>query len=162
MVLSIDTAQVIPDQLPWWVAGPGVGLCVVALYALGGVKLGVSGGWLQLVHAAQGRPLTEPWRVWFVGGLALGAVAAAGLGTGHVDGYGALSDVLPAPLLVLVLLSCGVLIGYGARWAGGCTSGHGISGCSAGSPESIAATATFFSVAIAVTFAVHLLSGGAV
>jgi uncharacterized membrane protein YedE/YeeE len=97
-----------------------------------------------------------------VGGLVIGAAAAAGLGTGHVDGYGALADVLPAPLLVLVLLACGVLIGYGARWAGGCTSGHGISGCSAGSPESLAATATFFSVAIAVTFAVHVLSGGAV
>jgi uncharacterized membrane protein YedE/YeeE len=55
-----------------------------------------------------------------------------------------------------------VLIGYGARWAGGCTSGHGISGCSAGSPESFAATATFFLVAIVVTVVVHLLSGGAV
>jgi hypothetical protein len=154
--------QVIPDQLPWWVAGPGVGLCVVALYALAGVKLGVSGGWLQLVHALQGRPLTEPWRVWFLGGLVGGAVLAAALGTGQVDGYGALSGALPAPLLVPVLLGCGGLIGYGARWAGGCTSGHGISGCSAGSPDSFAATATFFSVATAVTFAVHLLSGGAV
>ena len=154
--------QVIPDQLPWWVAGPGVGLCVVALYALAGVKLGVSGGWLQVVYALQARPLTEPWRLWFVVGLAAGAVLAAALGTGHVTGYGALSGALPAPLLVVVLLGCGVMIGYGARWAGGCTSGHGISGCSAGSPDSFAATAAFFSVAIVVTFAVHLLSGGAV
>lgn len=154
--------QVIPDQLPWWVAGPGIGLCVVALYALAGVKLGVSGGWLQLVHAVRGRALSEPWRLWFLGGLVGGALLAAGLGTAHVEGYGALSAVLPAPLLGLVLLGCGVLIGYGARWAGGCTSGHGISGCSAGSPESLAATATFFSVAIVVTFAVHLISGGAV
>ena len=38
----------------------------------------------------------------------------------------------------------------------------GISGCSAGSPESFAATATFFIVAIVVTFGVHLLTGGAV
>jgi uncharacterized membrane protein YedE/YeeE len=154
--------QVISDQLPWWVAGPGVGLCVVALYALAGVRLGVSGGWLQLVQAAQGRGLSEPWRLWFLGGLVGGSFLAAGLGAAHVDGYGALSVALPTPLLVLVLLGCGVLIGYGARWAGGCTSGHGISGCSAGSPESLAATATFFSVAIVVTFAMHLLSGGAV
>lgn len=154
--------QVIPDQLPWWVAGPGVGLCVVALYALAGVKLGVSGGWLQLVHALQGRPLDEAWRLWFLAGLVGGALLAAGLGAGHAGGYGALSSALPAALLVPVLLACGVLIGYGARWAGGCTSGHGISGCSAGSPESFAATATFFLVAIVVTFAVHLASGGAV
>ncbi|HEY6931785.1 MAG TPA: YeeE/YedE thiosulfate transporter family protein [Marmoricola sp.] len=154
--------HVIPAQLPWWLAGPGIGLCVVALYALANVKLGVSGGWLQLVFLAQRRPVTEPWRLWFTGGLVAGAFLAAGLGAGRVTGYGALSRHLPAPVLVVVLLVVGVLIGYGARWAGGCTSGHGISGCSAGSPESFAATATFFAVAIVVTVVVHVLSAGAV
>lgn len=154
--------HVIPDQLPWWLAGPGVGLCVVALYALANAKLGVSGGWLQLVFLAERRPVTEPWRLWFTGGLVAGAFLAAGLGAGRVSGYGALSHHLPVPALVLVLLTVGVLIGYGARWAGGCTSGHGISGCSAGSPESFAATTTFFLVAIVVTVVVHLVSGGAV
>jgi uncharacterized membrane protein YedE/YeeE len=75
---------------------------------------------------------------------------------------GSLSHVLSVPVLLGVLLVVGILIGYGARWAGGCTSGHGISGCSAGSPESFAATSTFFGVAIAVTFVVHLISGGVV
>ena len=154
--------DVLPAQLPWWVAGPGIGLCVVALYALAGVKLGVSGGWLQLVALLERRPMNEPWRLWFVGALIVGAGLASALGTGHVSGYGALSDALPAPVLAVVLLAVGVLIGYGARWAGGCTSGHGISGCSAGSPESLAATSTFFGVAIVVTLVVHLLSGGAV
>ena len=154
--------DVIPDQLPWWVAGPGVGLCVVTLYALANAKLGVSGGWLQLLLLVERRPMTEPWRLWFTGGLVGGAVLAAALGTGRTRGYGDLSDALSAPVLLGVLLVVGMLIGYGARWAGGCTSGHGISGCSAGSPESFAATSTFFGVAIAVTFVVHLLSGGAV
>lgn len=157
-----EGVHLLPAQLPWWVAGPGVGLCVVALYALTGRKLGVSGGWLQLVFALQRRPLTEPWRVWFTGGLVGGALVAGVLGTAGPHGYGALSEHLPTPLLVVVLLLVGGMIGYGARLAGGCTSGHGISGCSAGSPESFAATATFFGVAIVVTFAVHLLSGGAV
>jgi len=154
--------HLLPAQLPWWVAGPGIGLCVVALYALANVKLGVSGGWLQLVLLAQRRRVTESWRLWFTGGVVGGAILAAFLGTGHVSGYGRLSAVLPAPVLAGVLLVVGLLIGYGARWAGGCTSGHGISGCAAGSPESLAATSTFFGVAIAVTFAVHLLTGGAV
>lgn len=154
--------DVIPGQLPWWVAGPGIGLCVVALYALAGVKLGVSGGWLQLLLALERRPLSEPWRLWFVGGLVLGSLLAARAGTTEVQGYGALGDALPLPVLLVVLAGCGALIGYGARWAGGCTSGHGISGCSAGSPESIAATSTFFGVAVVVTLAVHALSGGAV
>lgn len=155
-------ADVIPGQLPWWVAGPGIGLCVVALYALAGVKLGVSGGWLQLLLALERRPLSEPWRLWFLAGLVLGSPLATAAGTTQVRGYGALGDALSVPLLLVVLAGCGVLIGYGARWAGGCTSGHGISGCSAGSPESIAATTTFFAVAVVVTLAVHALSGGAV
>ena len=154
--------NVIPDQLPWWVAGPGIGLCVVALYGLSNLKLGVSGGWLQLLLVLERRPLTEPWRLWFIGGLVGGAVLAAVLGTGRTHGYGSLADSLNAPALLAVLLVVGLLIGYGARWAGGCTSGHGISGCSAGSPESFAATSTFFGVAIVVTFVVHFISGGAI
>jgi len=154
--------HLLPAQLPWWVAGPGIGLCVVALYALTNRKLGVSGGWLQLLFVLQRRPVTEPWRLWFTGGLVAGAGLAAAAGTARTGGYGALSMVLsPVPLIAL-LVGVGVTIGYGARWAGGCTSGHGISGCSAGSPESFAATATFFGVAIVVTFGVHLLTGGAV
>jgi uncharacterized protein len=154
--------ELLPDQLPWWLAGPGIGLCVVTLYGLAGERLGVSGGWLQLVHALGRRPVTEPWRLWFLLGLVLGAGVAGLLGAARVSGYGALSDVLPLPLLLPVLLGCGVLIGYGARWAGGCTSGHGISGCSAGSPDSLATTAMFFGVAITVTLLVNLVTGGAV
>lgn len=155
--------NVLPHQLPWWVAGPGIGLCVVAMFGMLNVKLGVSGGWLQLLFAASGREVTEPWRIWFNGGLVVGAVAAAVLGSGvGLHGYGALSAALSAYVLVPVLLAVGVLIGYGARWAGGCTSGHGISGCSVGSPESYAATATFFAVAVVVTLVVHAVSGGAV
>jgi uncharacterized membrane protein YedE/YeeE len=158
----MSAMHVLPGQLPWWLAGPGIGLCVVALYALANLKLGVSGSWLQLELALSGRRVTEPWRLWFGAGLLGGALLASGLGTTHVTGYGRLSAVLPVPALVVVLLVVGVLIGYGARWAGGCTSGHGIAGCSAGSPESFAATATFFCVAIVVTLLTHLLTGGAV
>jgi uncharacterized membrane protein YedE/YeeE len=155
--------DILPDQLPWWVAGPGIGLCVVAMYGLLNVKLGVSGGWLQLLFLATGRSVTERWRIWFNAGLVGGAVAAAVLGTGtSAASYGALGTALGPVLLVPVLLVTGVAMGYGARWAGGCTSGHGISGCSAGSPDSLVATGTFFSVAVTVTLGVHALTGGAV
>lgn len=153
--------DVLPHQLPWWVAGPGVGLCVVAMYGLLNVKLGVSGGWLQLLFLASGEPVTERWRIWFNGGLLGGAGVAAILGTGwRVHGYGDLSAALSPPVLLPVLVLVGLAMGYGARWAGGCTSGHGISGCSAGSPDSIAATATFFSVAVVVTLVVHAATAG--
>lgn len=50
-----------------------------------------------------------------------------------------------------VLLIGGVLVGFGTRMAGGCTSGHGLSGCSRLQPGSLVATATFLGTAIGVS-----------
>src|SRR5436190_17164046 len=99
-------------QWPWWVTGPGVGLCVVALYGLINARLGVSGAWLATLAPAEGwRP--EPWRRVFLGALAGGCVVAAALGPPvAVHGYGSLSAVLPPAALVPVLLLVGVALGY--------------------------------------------------
>ena len=147
-------------QLPWWVAGPGVGLCVVGLYGLINARLGVSGAWLATIAPVEGwRP--EPWRRTFLLALVGGCLVAAVVGSPvAVHGYGRLSEVLPPVALVPVLLLVGVALGYGSRWAGGCTSGHGMSGCAAGSPDSVAVTVTFFSVAVLVTLGLHWLTGG--
>ena len=151
---------VLSGQLPWEVAGPAVGLCVVALYGLINARLGVSGAWLATLAPVEGwRP--EPWRRSFLLALVGGAVVAALLGPPvHLHGYGNLSQVLPPAALVPVLLLVGVALGYGSRWAGGCTSGHGMSGCAAASPDSVATTASFFTVAVAVTLLLHALTGG--
>src|SRR5690349_2437932 len=71
--------DVLPDQLPWWAAGPAIGLCVVAMYGLVNAKLGVSGGWLQLMFLGTGSRVTEAWRIWFNGGLVAGALLARDL-----------------------------------------------------------------------------------
>jgi uncharacterized protein len=65
-----------------------------------------------------------------------------------------------AVLVPVVLIVAGVLIGFGAKTAGGCTSGNGLAGCSLGSPASMAATATFFSTAIGVSFVLRWLGAG--
>jgi uncharacterized protein len=152
--------DLISGQLPWWVAGPGVGLCVVALYGLINARLGVSGAWLATIASVEGwRP--EPWRRTFLLALAGGCVVAALLGPPVVvHGYGRLSEVLPPIALIPVLLLVGVALGYGSRWAGGCTSGHGMSGCAAASPDSVVVTATFFTVAVAITLGLNALTGG--
>jgi uncharacterized protein len=72
-----------------------------------------------------------------------------------------LSRTVPAVVLFPLLAAGGLALGYGARWAEGCTSGHGLSGCAAVSPDSLSATAIFFAVAVAVTFAAHAVTGGA-
>jgi len=151
---------VLSGQLPWWVAGPAVGLCVVALYGLINARLGVSGAWLATLAPAEGwRP--EPWRRTFLLALVGGSVVAAVLGPPiTLHGYGNLSQVLPPVALIPVLLLVGAALGYGSRWAGGCTSGHGMSGCAAASPDSVATTASFFTVAVVVTLLLNVLTGG--
>lgn len=44
----------------------------------------------------------------------------------------------------LILISAGLLVGFGSRYAGGCTSGHGIVGLSMMATESYIAVAGFF------------------
>jgi uncharacterized membrane protein YedE/YeeE len=45
---------------------------------------------------------------------------------------------------VVTLVVGGFLVGFGARWAGGCTSGHAISGLAALQPPSLLAVIGFF------------------
>lgn len=54
--------------------------------------------------------------------------------------------------MVVTLFVGGVLVGFGTRLSGGCTSGHGLNGCGRRDPASIVATATFFGTAVAVSF----------
>lgn len=61
------------------------------------------------------------------------------------------------PRELAVLLVGGVLVGVGTRMAGGCTSGHGLSGCSRFQRSSLIATASFFGTGIVVSFLLHAL-----
>ena len=54
--------------------------------------------------------------------------------------------------MVALLFAGGVLVGFGTRLAGGCSSGHGLSGCGRLRPVSLVATAVFFGTAVAVSF----------
>jgi uncharacterized membrane protein YedE/YeeE len=147
------------QQLAWYIGGPVLGLCVVAMRGLLGERLGVTGAWSSVIEAASRRRLAMDWRALFLVGLVVGAAAFALIAGGpDFHGYGWLtttftggSRVLVAPILVLA----GVLIGYGAKTAGGCTAGNGLSGSAMWSPASLAATATFFGTAIAVSFLIE-------
>lgn len=56
----------------------------------------------------------------------------------------------PAGLLLMVL--GGFLVGFGTRWAGGCTSGHSITGLASLQLPSLVATISFFIGGIIGTF----------
>jgi hypothetical protein len=53
-------------------------------------------------------------------------------------------DVFSSPKGILILLLGGILIGFGTRYAGGCTSGHAISGLSNLQIPSLKAVVGFF------------------
>ena len=146
-------------QLPWFVAGPVMGLCVVAARALFNGRLGVTGGISEVVTKVAGRSLSLDWRGFFVVGVLLGgAVFALIAGGPDFHGYGWLTDTFHGSgqiVIAVLLLGAGVLIGYGSKTAGGCTSGNGLSGTSMLSPASLVATATFFGTAIAVSFLIE-------
>ncbi|HEV7909081.1 MAG TPA: YeeE/YedE thiosulfate transporter family protein [Pseudonocardiaceae bacterium] len=67
------------------------------------------------------------------------------------DGFRQLVTNSPTTMIA-VLFGGGVLVGFGTRLAGGCSSGHGLSGCGRLRPVSILATAVFFGTAVLVSF----------
>ena len=148
------------EQLAWYVGGPVLGLCVVALRWLLNERLGATGAWSAVVERVSTRSLAFDTRGWLLLGLIAGGVIFGIFGAG-LDGYGWLTDTFTGSerwLIVPVLLGAGVLIGFGAKTAGGCTSGNGLSGVSMTSVASIAATATFFATAIVVSFVIKALT----
>lgn len=54
------------------------------------------------------------------------------------------NDVFQSPKIILILLFGGLLVGFGSRYAGGCTSGHAISGLSNLQLPSLIAVIGFF------------------
>jgi uncharacterized membrane protein YedE/YeeE len=149
------------NQLPWYVGGPALGLCVVAIRVLLNGRLGVTGAFSEVIERVGRRSLAFDWRGWMFIGLIVGGLGFALVAGGpDFHGYGWLTQWLHGTwrvLIVPILLVAGVLVGYGAKVAGGCTSGNGLSGTSLLSPASMIATATFFATAIAVTFATQAL-----
>ncbi len=154
--------ELFQSRMPWFIAGPVIGLCVVALYALANQRMGVTGSYVQIARVATRGRVDEAWRLWFFVGLGGGALLLAALRGGPAPSlaYGVLGALLPLGVLVPVLFGAGLLMGFGARWSGGCTSGHGISGTSSLSPASFVATGTFMGVAVGVTLLLHWITGG--
>ncbi len=149
-------------QLPWWIGGPILGLCVVAMRWLMNERLGVMTAWSDVVGAVAARRLSFGPFGWMLFGLIAGAAGFALVAGGPgFHGYGWLTDTFGGTggtlLIVGILFVCGILIGLGTKLAGGCTSGNGLSGTAMGSPASLVATATFFSTGIAVTFITEAL-----
>jgi uncharacterized membrane protein YedE/YeeE len=75
------------SQPPWYVAGPALGVCVVGCRLLLNGRLGVTGGYSELIAKALRRSLRFDWRGWMLVGIVLIGFGAK-LGGGCPSGNG--------------------------------------------------------------------------
>ena len=145
---------------PWWVSGILIGLTVPLLYLLAGKAFGISTSLQQMgamcapnsgfeylsKHDRKG----NMWTLIFVFGIAIGGFVANRFLSAEP------AHLLPASFSTtsgaLKLLFGGFLIGFGTRYAGGCTSGHSITGIANLNWPSLLATICFFAGGLAVTW----------
>jgi len=118
------------------IGGALIGLATAALMLLTGRIAGISGifGGLISFNATD-----RGWRFAFIAGLIAAPLLATLAGR-----------PLPMPTMPILAITIigGLLVGYGTRMSGGCTSGHGVCGMARLSPRSIVATLLFIVAAI--------------
>ncbi|HEX5958421.1 MAG TPA: YeeE/YedE thiosulfate transporter family protein [Hyphomicrobiaceae bacterium] len=129
------------------IGGALIGLAATLLMLLTGRIAGISG-----ILAGSLRSDDRSWRIAFITGLILAPLVAG------LAGYPLPPPQLPASWSLIV--GSGLLVGFGTRMAGGCTSGHGVCGLARLSPRSLVATAVFMATAVAVVAVSRHVIGG--
>ena len=133
------------------VGGGLIGVAAAILLLSHGRIAGISGILGGLLGGAKSGDAA--WRLMFLIGL---------LGSGLIAGQLA-PQVFRFELTrsTAALIAAGLLVGFGTRMGGGCTSGHGVCGISRLSKRSVTATATFMATGAITVFLVRALFGGA-
>ena len=126
-----------------------IGLAAALFLLLTGRIAGISGIFAGLLNI---RSEDKAWRIAFIAGLILVPVIAGWIGDGMAP------PKLPSSWIVIV--AAGLLVGFGTRLGGGCTSGHGICGIGRFSARSIAATIVFMVTAVLTVAVTHHVLGG--
>ena len=134
--------------IDWFHFSPGLSLVGGLLIGLAAVLAtlcfsriaGISGILEGLLAPKKG---DTAWRAAFLGGLVASPLVYT------------LAAPVPVPVVkapVPLLLLAGVLVGFGTRLGGGCTSGHGVCGLSRLARRSVVATATFMAAGFITVF----------
>lgn len=150
------------NRWPWWIGGAAIGTFALAFLWHDNHLLGISTGYTQLCKAACPTPVAKRWRPRFLLGIVLGGGLAGTLAGREVTfAFGQFDHLWSDHLLVkaAVLVAAGFLVGYGARQANGCTSGHAIVGVAQGAKASLVATVGFMVAGVVVTHLVTYLAG---
>jgi uncharacterized membrane protein YedE/YeeE len=181
-VTSAQAASELPSPYPYpepawspYVVGVLIGILVLSTLALAGKKIGASSAYsdvagiigrlvaprhiASLPYYQKSKPMIG-WTFTIVLGAILGSFVAAWTG-GELTGtylqdmwvarFGADSGLLRT----VVALIGGAMMAFGARMAGGCTSGHGISGTLQLAVSSWIAVTCFFIGGIAAAMLIY-------
>ena len=131
------------------IGGLLIGASAASLLLFNGRIAGISGilGGLLLQRARS----EFGWRIAFLAGMLIAPLLFAASVAALPD---VTIDASPG-----VLISAGLLVGFGSRLGGGCTSGHGVCGIGRASPRSLAATIIFMATAVATVFITRHMMG---
>ena len=167
-------------QATWspYAAGAGIGVLVCFSFLLCDRPLGASSAYMKargLLERAVDPHLEEKKEFYreieprvdgvlmILPGIIIGACISAVLsGQFHLSWVPALWAAAFGDNAMVRLIGAfggGIILAFGSRWAGGCTSGHGISGTSQLSLASILSTACFFIGGIATAFLIFHFPG---
>lgn len=136
-----------PDFINALIGGLLIGLASLIASGATGKIAGISGVFSKFFVFKRGDTL---WRALFLLGLIAGGVIVFQL----------LSPAYHPVKSLPVIAIAGLLVGFGTRLGGGCTSGHGVCGMGLGAKDSIVATFTFMAAGFATVYITHHLIGG--
>lgn len=134
---------------PWESLAGGLllGLAAAMFILLNGRVVGISGIIGGLVRP---RPGDAGWRLAFLAGMLVAPTVWS------LFAPPAAARISAGPTL---LVAAGLLVGWGARFGSGCTSGHGVCGLSRLSPRSLVATLAFMGTGFGAVFVLRHLAG---
>lgn len=143
------------EPLAWYIAGPLIGLTVPLLLLIKGKQLGVSSSFrvlgnfvLPKLEYFKYNRASDIWQVWFGFGVLLAAwlmFQFTDLGVPEITSSHAYAQIDPYSSEFLPVFFFGaIFVGFGARYANGCTAGHCIMGNAQFAPSSFIASIGFF------------------
>ena len=177
--------EALTSPWPWYVAGPVIGLMVPLMLWIGSRSFGISQNLEHMVAITQPRSVNvhffkydwkaSGWSLAFAGGAVLGgflagvvfqnpdpvALSSAAQAMIKAWGFDQGRGLVPPEIFdlsvrnVLLLIGSGIMVGFGTRYASGCTSGHAITGLSTLQPQSLFAVIGIFAGGL---IASHLLT----
>jgi uncharacterized protein len=154
--MPLDILELVRGPWPWWAGGIAIGAMVPLLLFLANRHFGISStlrhacaAWLPARSAFFRYDWRkESWSLYLAAGVAIGGFLARRFLIAEPGAPMPLEyfsfEALGTPRGLLLMVGGGFLVGFGSRWANGCTSGHAIMGLSLRRPASLVAVIGFF------------------